>query len=193
MKASELVNKKWFSVLAMSITFAWMMITNFGGKLPYIVTENSFNIRAYILFPLILFFFIYIIFLHKWEETQSTGFQMALVGSSKKSKIKQLVIAIFGSILGAAMFSWLARDTIASVAYFVANKPYVERFTVYSTRSVSNLTEVELQNLSNQQRAYLRLKHAAFGKGIWEYGAIVKIEGRTSIFGAIAENATRLK
>lgn len=193
MKTSELVNKKWFIVLAMSITFAWMMITNFGGKLPYIVTENSFNIRAYILCPLVLFFFIYIIFLHKWEETQSTGFQMALIGSSRKSKIKQLTLAIFGSILGAAMFSWLARDTVAAVAYFVANKPYVERFKVYGTKSVSNLTEIELENLSNQQTAYLRLKHAALGKGVWEYGAIVKIEGRTSIFGAIAESATRLK
>ena len=110
-----------------------------------------------------------------------------------KEKTKQVTLAVIAAACFSSGLSWLSSDTMASVAYLAANQPYVQTFKVYGTKGVSNLTEVELQNLSNQETAYIRLRYDAFGKGIWEYGATVKIEGRTSIFGTIAEKATRTK
>lgn len=178
----------------MAIAAVWMIATNLGGKLPYIITENSLNLRMYLLFPLLMLFFMWFIFLHKWEETGKTGFQMKLGATkNKKVKFKQFVFAVIGSLLFTGVISWLAADTMAGIANLVANKPFVETYKVYGTKGVSNLTEVELQKLSNNETAYIRLTSEYFGKGNWDYGAIVKIEGRTSIFGTISEKVTRLK
>lgn len=193
MKTSELANKKWFIGFVMGMAFLWMFVTSRGSKLPYITTENSFNIRAYLMFPLFMLVFIWFGFLHKWQETGKTGYQMMMVGiKSKNERFKQAILLILGFSFLAGGVAWQSNYTMALVAKLAANKPFDETFKVYGTKGVSNFTEVELQNLSNKETAYIRLKYDAFGKGIWDYGAIVKIEGRTSIFGTIAEKATRL-
>jgi hypothetical protein len=193
-KTSQLANKKWFLGVVMGMAFLWMFVTSRGGKLPYIITENSLNIRAYLVFPLFMLFLIWFGFLHKWQETTSTGYQMMMVGiKGKKERLKQAILLILGFGFLAGGVAWQSNYTMAFVANLAANKPYVETYKVYDSKGVSNLTELELQNLSNKETAYIRLKYDAFGKGIWDSGAIVKIEGRTSIFGTIAEKATLLE
>ena len=109
----------------MGVAFVLMGITNYGGRLPYIRTENSFEMRAYVILPAILFLFFYFIFIHKWQETGKSGFDMATKAFSQKERIKTASLALAAMVLGSACFSWLSCSTVASVAYLAANQPYV--------------------------------------------------------------------
>jgi hypothetical protein len=110
---------------------AWILLTESGQRLPYLVTPWATGFRAFVVYPFILLVFWWFAFRHRWRETGLTGYQMRMLElESARDRRKQQIGGFLGLLLLPAGIAWLSVYPAAWAAGLLPSEPYEQSFVV---------------------------------------------------------------
>lgn len=192
MRASEVVNKKWPYITCMVIVFAWVLIMQTGQQLPYLYTEQAFNIRAFVVFPLWIGMFSWFVWFHRWEESGETGYQMAMSKfRGRRARFKQAFGGGAGLIFISAGLAWTAVYFSAWAANLFASDDFAQAYQIVNKKAASRYLDIEMVDLATGKSASFRSTIIQLSEDYWGVGNTICVRGRTSMFGTIVESTER--
>lgn len=174
----------------------WTLIIISGTRLSYLYTEFSFQIRAFVLFPLLLIGLAYFCFIYH-KPNQKTGYRQAMSNlRTRKDRIKATAWGLLGLISIPATIAWTSVAFPAWAANLLANERYVKAYeisdiTVRSGAVWSTLFDLDLMDPSTKESAVLRLRRSQYDQSLWKRGEHICVQGRMSMLGTIIDNVSR--
>lgn len=181
--------------LAFAAVALWAIAYITGSRLPYFYTEFGFAVRAYVFFPFFLAAYSYVAFIYK-KEGGETGYRKVIKRMPRTGSVifTFIVVAgmvlIFGSLAGSlAVFSAWATELTAATRFSQTYK--VSAINAFGGPVWSTKFDLTLIPEGGTGAVDLRLTRSRYNKHRWEAGDIICVEGRTSIFGSIADSTTR--
>jgi hypothetical protein len=163
---------------------SWAICYETGKSLPYLQTERSFQLRMYLLYPLLVLPLIWFAFFHRWKETGKSGYRMAMDKlDSPSARLKNTVVGLLGLIAIPAAFAWSTAFYAAWAAYLLSHQAFSETYRIVDVRAVSNYWELDLEATSTREQVALPVRTHA-----WRAGEVVCAHGRSSALGFIVES-----
>lgn len=162
--------------------------------MPYLFDKKSIYIRFGIILPLIVGYFTYFIYFHKWKTTGLTGFQMRF---SKKDlanptfKIKKISSSFSLVLLFSASLAWGTWGTIACAAYIFSKHP-IEKELIISGRSNDGRSGIDINLIDslnrNEYSMLISVSKFYDRRENFQTGNTLCLKGRTSPLGMIIES-----
>lgn len=174
----------------------WMLIVVTGTRLSYLYTDFSFQIRAFVLFPLLLIALVYFGFIYH-KPNQKTGYKQAMSNlHSRKDRIKTTTWGLLGLILIPATIAWTSIAFPAWAAKLLATEKYEKSYeitdiTVRSGAVWSTLFDLDLTDPLTKERVVLRLRRSQYDQSHWRSGEHICVQGRASMFGTIIDDVSK--
>src|SRR6266853_720697 len=189
MNLRELGRNRSVFLTCIGVVLLWFVIYESSRRLPYLYTSFAFNIRAFVIFPVLTTLISWFLFIRKWREGGKTGYQMAMEKLEKRrERIKQTLLSLVGLILVSSTLAWTSIAFSVWATALIASAPFAQRYRVGDIRAVSSFYDVSLTGLSGNQEVALRLTPERMQQRNWATGEIVCVCGRSSIFGTIVES-----
>lgn len=177
----------WAFIAAFLGIAAWILVVKTGERLPYLVTPFSRNVRAMLVFPVLLAALAWLVYGYRWRQTGLTGYAMHMAKlGSKTDRIKQTILSACGLLLLPAAVSWTSVYFTAWAAYSVANSPFAETYRIVDKQPTTRGFALEMRNHATDSTVSLRVSSELAGD--LRSGTIVCASGRSSAFGTVVES-----
>lgn len=172
----------------------------FGNLQPYLQTEVAFTLRYLVLFPALLIFSIYGLFVHKGVRRgnlELTAYQYRMHSfTSRAGKIKETILGLAGLVLLAFFFSYSSLGVPAWATEIFARKEYLGRYVVEDIGVgggpvLTTVFKLQLRDPKTGEKVVLPLRRRLYEQFPAEVGESVCLRGRTWIFGTVIEGGGR--
>lgn len=191
MKVNEIANRKRAFIVCICAVLCWIALVRVGERLPYLDTIFAQRIRYFAIFPLLTAFFAWFIFVHKWKESGKTGYRMRIDSlSSRRERIKQLLISVSLLPLLTAGLTWTSIFLSACGAYLLPGTPTAQQFKVLNRKAVGNQIEIIMLGVADGETAWLRLTTENYSLRKWKDGEILCAKGKSTVLGTIIISTT---
>jgi hypothetical protein len=174
------------AIAAFAAFLAWALATAYGRGLPYLITENSRELRTFVLFPAILGLLGWAGFRHRWKSTGMTGYEQAMRELSRREKLVLTLKMLAGLLFLPAGVSWLSVYLAACVAKVSAEEPLEQTYAVMDIRRVRAGDEFQLSSVPDGEDAWLYWRGREAQK--FRSDRRICLHGRTSFFGTIIDS-----
>lgn len=182
----------WISIVAFAV-WAWVIST--GMRLPYLRTDFGFQVRAYLVFPLIVSGYFYWGFIYKKAGSRLTGYQQAMKRISKDDRVKVTLWIIPSAFIFSGFIAWTSIAFPAWATMLLANESVAKKYEVaditteggpmWSTRFDLQLTDIESQEVVS-----LLLTKARYEQHKWKRSEMLCALGRRAVFGTVIDTTT---
>jgi hypothetical protein len=181
--------------VVMILASVWGLGAAWGIRLPYLHTNLSWQIRAYFLFPALVFIFVYAWFLRKRKHGASKYREYVNAFSTKRDKVKFSAWLIVGIFFLPGIMAWFSLAIPIWLARFTAVEPFerVYKITEVTSRGGTwyRFFDLELVDQASGDTATLPLVRAKYDEQHWQAGEVFCAKGRTSVFGTIISSLSK--
>lgn len=177
-----------------------MLGINLGLRVAYFYTPLAFEIRAFVIFPILVIPPLYFLFLYKKnirgkEQTVWRVYLENLASKGQKQNIYSIVLGLVALSLFSGIIAWSSIFIAACVAELAAHLPFSQTYTIteITTRRMRpRVFDLSLaKNSTEIDGTILRLTRQRYEEHYWKVGDVICVHGRTSIFGSVADTLTK--
>jgi hypothetical protein len=185
---------RWYHV-AVAFVLVWTIGLEFADRLPYLRTAISFDIRALIVFPLLLGPLVYLVFFRTYASMGGTTAYRYRMDSlpSQRERIRRSVVAIFAMPAICAGIAYSTIEVPAWIAYVTASVPFSHTYVVTQIKHLGGPLwtaryDLTLSEIDREKSVNLILTRQPYLKDHWGLGYVTCVQGRTSVFGSIVQS-----
>lgn len=185
-------------LISTAVLALWAGALYLGLRLPYLRTEFGLEVRAYVVFPVLLVVLLYFAFVYKNEKSGGrTGLQIKMAAlPTRRKRWLSVLTFLAASALMCAFVAWSATIYPAFAAELTAATPFAQTYTVENIRVRGGFDrtaffDLALRPRNGSDQVGLNLGYFSDDKHQWKRGDTICARGRTSIFGTIIDATSR--
>jgi hypothetical protein len=173
--------------VGLSLVVVWALLFEVGRRLPFLYTESALQVRALVVFPLLLIAMTWLAFIHRWRSTNQTGYRMAMAGyAASGPRLRASVLMMVGLVFVSAVLAWTSIIVpIWFTRWLVAERTSLE-FSVVAVESGGRFREVRLRDMRDGSEASLPLT-GGFATSPIRRGELICAEVKQSYAGTLVE------
>jgi len=171
---------------------AWLVVLDTGMDLPYLRTAFAWNVRFYVMCPLLIAMLVYLCFIR--DQNGRTGIQWALSKlPGRWQRLHLILVAVAGLFIVAGGLSWSSIAYPAWITRLCAEQSFVKSYEITSMTSYPNTFRgrtyvLSLVDEKAAEVVELPLSDALVDDQTFTGKKWLCARGRTSMFGTIIES-----